>query len=265
MSEPPFDDTPGTVRRMPGTDWIEVLLDDATRVVMDSLHPEDAQVFFEVGDRVRLRSYDGGTLDGTVEKLNPKRATVRCGADRWAVPYAGLDHLCVSTATERRSHATRLREVAARARELMDRHGLGEWTLRFSGARRKLGECRSRQKLILLSRAHAVNGSPEQVTDTILHEIAHALADPDAGHGPAWKAIARKLGATPKSCLPESDETRQRREAAKRKFRTGDSVSFTARGELRTGKIVRMNPKRAKVKCGDAVWSVPYSRLSAAL
>jgi len=108
-----------------------------------------------------------------------------------------------------------------------------------------------------------VHASSEQLTDTILHEIAHALAGPAAKHGPAWKAIARRLGATPKSCAPESDEVRLRREAARANFRVGDAVRFVARGQLRTGTIVRMNPKRARVQCVDGTWSVPYTRLSA--
>ncbi len=32
------------------------------------------------------------------------------------------------------------------------------------------------------------------------HEIAHAIAGPDAGHGPVWKAVAVRLGATPRAC-----------------------------------------------------------------
>lgn len=107
-----------------------------------------------------------------------------------------------------------------------------------------------------------MNGPPDQVTDTILHEIAHALAGPAARHGPAWKSIARRLGATPKSCAPENDGARRRLEAVRANFRAGDSVSFIARGQLHTGVIVRMNPKRAKVKCGDTAWSVPYAQLS---
>ena len=226
------------------------------------LHPEDAQVLFDVGDRVRFRTRGGGALTGTVEKLNPKRARVGCGGDAWVVPYPGLEHVCRSTAQDREERMVRLERVAARARELMDRHGLGEWALRFSGARKKLGECRPQQKVIRISRAHAVGGAPGQVTDTILHEIAHALAGPDAGHGPAWKAVAKRLGATPKSCAPESDESRNAREAARAMFQAGDAVAFTARGDIRTGTIVRMNPKRAKVQCGDVTWSVPYARLS---
>lgn len=48
-------------------------------------------------------------------------------------------------------------------------------------------------------------------------------------------------------------------------FEVGDDVvSFITRGTLHTGTIVRMNPKRAKVKCGDVAWSVPYPKLIAA-
>ena len=212
---------------------------------------------------MRFGPADGGRLSGTVEKLNPKRARVRCGSAVWVVPYAGLDHLADSTARDRRKRVIRLKEVAVQARELMDRHGLGEWTLRFNSAHKKLGECRASQRLILLSRSHAVNGPSDQVTDTILHEIAHALAGPAAGHGPAWKAIAGQLGATPKSCAPESDTARQLREAAKAEFRIGDTAAFVVRGDLQTGVIVRMNPKRARVQCGDVIWSVPYAKLGA--
>ena len=168
---------------MPNIDWIEILEGDRGADRSPSIRLEDAQVCFKVGDKVRFSSANGSRLTGTVEKLNPKRARVRCGVDVWVVPYTGLDHPCGSTARDRAKRATRLKDVAAQARELMDRHGLGEWTLRFNAAQKKLGECRPRQKLILLSRAHAVNGPPGQVTDTILHEIAHALAGPGAGHG----------------------------------------------------------------------------------
>ncbi len=249
---------------MLNTDWVDLLIGNLEPGLARMLRLEDIQVFFEVGDRVRFNTGDGGTMTGTVEKLNPKRASVRCDTGRWAVHYIGLDHLCESTAGDRRPRAARLREVAMQARELMNRHGLEEWMLHFNVARRKLGECRPREKLILLSRPHAVNGPPGQVTDTILHEIAHALAGPEAGHGPAWKAIARRIGATPKSCLPESDEGRRHREDAREKFRRGDTVSFINRGERWTGTIMRMNLKRAKVKCSDGVWLVPYARLSVA-
>ena len=153
---------------MPNIDWIEIFEGDRGADRSPSIRLEDAQVCFEVGDKVRFSSAKGSRLTGTVEKLNPKRARVRCGVDVWVVPYTGLDHPCGSTARDRAKRATRLKDVAVQARELMDRHGLREWTLRFNAAQKKLGECRPRQKLILLSRSHAVNGPPGQVTDTIL-------------------------------------------------------------------------------------------------
>ena len=247
----------------PENHWMELFAADLASDRTAAIRREDAQVYFEVGDRVGFFIGRGRRLSGVVKKLNPKRARVRCGDDAWGVPYTGLVHLCESTDENRRHRARRLMAVAEQARELMDRHGLADWDLRFNSARTKLGECRPGRKLIQLSRVHAVNGPAAQVTDTILHEIAHALAGPRAGHGPAWKAIAKRLGATPKSCAPESGEARRRRLAIRAKFRVGDTVSFIARNESHTGVIVRMNPKRARVKCENREWSVPYAKLGA--
>ena len=269
---------------MLNTDLFKRLFGNMDEALKRVLSLEDAQVFFEIGDRVCFSVSDGGRMSGTVEKLNPKRAGVRCGADNrenwdnWLVPYAGLKHLCESTAWERRPRADRLREVALEARGLMDHHGLEEWSLGFIAARGKLGECRPLDRHIGLSRHHAVTGSPEQVTDTVLHEIAHALAGPEAGHGPAWKAIARRIGATPRSGVHGCDGKDHGREVSghagnagdvdmenpiKEKFRRGDAVSFIVRGDRWTGTIERMNPRRAKVRCSEGVWLVPYEKLSA--
>ena len=47
-------------------------------------------------------------------------------------------------------------------------------------------------------------GSKEQIRDTVLHEIAHAIAGREAGHGPLWKVTARRIGATPRAKAYES-------------------------------------------------------------
>jgi predicted SprT family Zn-dependent metalloprotease len=86
------------------------------------------------------------------------------------------------------------------ARDLMDRHGLSDWALRFDRARRRLGCCHYGSRTISLSR-HLVALNPvEVVRDTVLHEIAHAQT-PGAGHGPAWRARAAALGAAPRACV----------------------------------------------------------------
>ena len=223
-----------------------------------------AQARFEPGDAVRFATRSGPGKTGTIEKLNPKRARVRCEDGTWSVPYRLLERVDGSRA-EGEGKEERLHEVARQARALMDEHGLEAWAFRFSAAESRLGECREREKVIRLSRRHAVNGEPREVRDTILHEIAHALAGAAARHGPAWKTVAKRLGATPKARAEESEESRAGRQAAKARFRAGMAVRFRARGgRVRTGAIVRMNPKRARVDCGGAVYLVPYPALEPA-
>ena len=43
----------------------------------------------------------------------------------------------------------------------------------------------------------------DEVRDTILHEIAHALCPKD-GHGPRWRATCRRLGAKPVRCYTDA-------------------------------------------------------------
>ena len=218
-----------------------------------------AQVRFEVGDDVVFTTRSGSTMRGTIEKLNAKRARVHCSEQRWDVPYVALRH---RDGPDRSRGAERLAEVAREARALMDAHGLDEWTLRFGAAQRRLGACLEQPKIIEIARWHAVHDEPGQVTDTILHEIAHALAGASAGHGPVWKAVARRIGATPKARAEEKDEASEHGAAAKAKFRAGMRVNFRARGGRRLrGTIARMNPRRARVECAEGVFLVPYGLL----
>ena len=89
------------------------------------------------------------------------------------------------------------------ARELMDEHGLRGWVLTFDRAKRRAGVCRHGDKVIGLSSHLTRLNTQEQVRDTVLHEIAHALAGPGAGHGPRWRRIAADIGATPERGLPD--------------------------------------------------------------
>lgn len=93
---------------------------------------------------------------------------------------------------------TGVRELA---RGLMDEHGLHRWTLQFDSAKRRAGLCRYDTRVISLSRHLTALYSADEVTETVLHEIAHALAGPKAGHGPAWRRVAREIGATGQRCV----------------------------------------------------------------
>lgn len=84
------------------------------------------------------------------------------------------------------------------ARRLLALHGLKDWTFRFDSSRRRFGACHHARQEISVSRHLTALNSPDQVGDTILHEIAHALAGARAGHGPRWQAIADRIGAEPR-------------------------------------------------------------------
>lgn len=84
----------------------------------------------------------------------------------------------------------------------MKEHGLDGkgWTFHFDKAKRRFGYCRYKLKTISLSRELTELNDEAKVLDTILHEIAHALAGPRAGHYRKWKYIASSIGATPTRC-----------------------------------------------------------------
>ena len=86
--------------------------------------------------------------------------------------------------------------------ELLDKHGLLDlgWHFKMDNAKRRFGVCRYRTKVISISLPLTTLNSEEQVTDTILHEIAHALVGPRNGHGQIWKAKAIEVGCKPERC-----------------------------------------------------------------
>ena len=216
------------------------------------------QARFDVGDVVNFPARGTTSATGIIVKLNQRTATVRLGSNQrpesWRVPYALLE---LANGQRRDGRAERLLEVAREARQLMDRHGLADWTFRFSAARRTIGLCREKEKVIQLGRHHAAHDPPAQVTDTILHEIAHALAGTAARHGPAWRSIARqdrrhtpgKQGGRPGQGRGDQEQPPPRRE---------HPLSGRQRQHAITGVIVKLNRKTARVTCGDRTMLVPY-------
>lgn len=85
---------------------------------------------------------------------------------------------------------------------LMDKHHLltKGWEFKFDNAKRRCGACSYTRKQIRLSRSYAQLNEVAEVTDTILHEIAHALCPTDAHHGHFWKLQAIAVGARPETC-----------------------------------------------------------------
>lgn len=98
-----------------------------------------------------------------------------------------------------------LPEVVRLARELMNRHGLGDWQFGFNDRKRTLGICWCNRKTIELGAYYATHNPEPEIKDTILHEIAHGLVGWRYGHGPVWRVKAREVGATPKACAQSAD------------------------------------------------------------
>jgi predicted SprT family Zn-dependent metalloprotease len=95
-----------------------------------------------------------------------------------------------------------LTEARDLAEGLMARHQLTGWRLLFDNAKTRGGACRADRREITLSRPLISLYSPEQVAQTALHEIAHALAGPGHGHDQIWRTIARRIGYSGGRCLP---------------------------------------------------------------
>lgn len=92
-----------------------------------------------------------------------------------------------------------LDDVKKLAEELIVFHKL-DWKFKFDNAKKRFGVTKYRTKTISLSRHLCQLNTVENVRDTILHEIAHALAGPKAGHGIVWKKIAKEIGASTERC-----------------------------------------------------------------
>jgi predicted SprT family Zn-dependent metalloprotease len=93
-------------------------------------------------------------------------------------------------------------EVVTLAKRQFKDHGLDElgWTFGFNKAKRGAGVCRFTKKRIELSEVFALKASQKDLLNTILHEIAHALAGKSHDHDKTWKDIAIRVGCDGKRC-----------------------------------------------------------------
>ena len=161
-----------------------------------SLRTEERMADFLPGAEVSFRSRSK-TLLGVVVRNGPKRARIACDGTEYSVPY-GLLKAVNSQARE--SNQRRLSNCVAVAEALIEEHGLDGWSFQFDSAQRRAGACAFNTKVISLSRFYCIKAGDAQVRDTVLHEIAHALAGPKHNHDATWKRIARSIGCTADRC-----------------------------------------------------------------
>lgn len=95
-----------------------------------------------------------------------------------------------------------LRDAKAIALQMMDHHGLLNqgWQFVFDNAKTRAGRCDYQARTISLSRNLPGVSGVSGVTDTVLHEIAHALVGPEHGHDATWKAKALEIGCSGERC-----------------------------------------------------------------
>lgn len=102
-----------------------------------------------------------------------------------------------------------LDDVARHAGRCLGAAGLDKWSFGWDRAVKRLGCCHMKRQRVTLSRYFAeccLAAAPERILDTLLHEIAHALAWESAresGHGPVWKAWCAALGAVPRATVAD--------------------------------------------------------------
>ncbi len=100
-----------------------------------------------------------------------------------------------------------LSDARVLAHDLLQTHNLEpDWSFRFDHAKRRFGCCNYTKKEISLSKHLTQLNSKEQVTETLLHEIAHALT-PGDHHGKKWQAKCLELGITAERCYKLQDVT----------------------------------------------------------
>jgi predicted SprT family Zn-dependent metalloprotease len=83
-------------------------------------------------------------------------------------------------------------------------HGLLDsqprWSAAYDNSRTCAGMCVFRSRTLSFSRHLIARASAEEMRDTVLHEIAHALAGPRHGHNSKWREIALRIGCNGVRC-----------------------------------------------------------------
>ena len=95
-------------------------------------------------------------------------------------------------------------EAQRESRRLLNDVGVS-YGFGFDRAKRRAGLCNHTRKTITLSEYFVRMNEWDKVRNTVLHEAAHALAGPRAGHGIEWAKWCRQLGIKAERCYSTDD------------------------------------------------------------
>ena len=164
---------------------------------------------FPVGSVVTFLDRDRRSVLGTVTELRRHQAIVAAGeTGRWRVGYAGLQLVKAGP-----TGGMTMQQVVDHAAQLRERHlNTGAqatwWRFRFETATSRAGICRYTTRTIALSVSYVLRAPWNDIRDTLLHEVAHAIVGPGHAHDAVWQTAARRIGCTAKRC---STVTRSRK------------------------------------------------------
>lgn len=82
------------------------------------------------------------------------------------------------------------------AEELLKRYDLADTKIEFRNHFDARGKCYANGVKITLLLQHCMCDDVEDIKNTLLHEIAHAIVGIENGHNEAWQDKAKELGVT---------------------------------------------------------------------
>jgi predicted SprT family Zn-dependent metalloprotease len=100
-----------------------------------------------------------------------------------------------------------LNEIEDKVKELFTKHGLYElgWKFKWDNSTKRTGLCNYTTKTISLSKKISPQRNEADITNTILHEIAHVLAGFDNHHNDIWRETAISIGCDGNRCSYDVD------------------------------------------------------------
>jgi len=139
-------------------------------------------------------------LDYAFDQLKLTRVSTRVRLDQFSL-LAALEDLGfvekapLASGKKVRMVCDRWDYIQALAETLMLEHlDDRQWSFGFDNGRRRAGLCSYTDKKITVSKYLSLVHDIDDVKQTILHEIAHALVGPKEAHGKKWLATAKKIG-----------------------------------------------------------------------
>lgn len=144
----------------------------------------------------------------------------------------------------------------------------------FDNAQNRLGLCDFARKRISMGRVYVESETIEGVTQTLLHEIGHAMAGPSAKHGPRWYTAARSIGYIGKSHGDNPAATAKHEAALEYALSQVDAMKDRTSGQFLPGERVQGNRIsgifiEARVKnalvwdeAKQKTWSIPLTAIA---